>query len=128
MNEDCDWEVLGLSPDGDVVARKGITPENPRGECFEPLSSEKPMVSISAWYRQKIWAVGKDGFAYIKYSDHWQLLDRPKESPLKIIRVGPTTVWGLGTNKVLYRRTDMQPVFPEGRDWSKVCDGVYDVS
>ena len=128
MNDDCDWEVIGLCQNGDVVIRKGISPENPRGENFRSLASDKAMISISAWYGQKIWAVGKDGFAYIKYTDHWQLLDRPQGTTLKCVRVGQDTVWALGTNRVLYRRTDMQPVFPEGRDWSKVCDGVYDVS
>lgn len=128
MNEQCDWELLGLCQNGDVVVRKGITDENPKGDYFEPLENEKGMVSVSAYFAQKIWAVGKDGFAYIKWKDHWQLLDRPKEGPLKVVKVGPNCVWGLGTNKVLWRRTDMQPVFPEGRDWAKVCDGVYDVS
>ena len=84
-------------------------------------------ISISGWYKQHIWAIGKDGFAYIRYQNHWQLLDRPASAPLKQVRVGPNGVWAVGTNNVLYRRSDIQPVFPEGKEWVKACDGVIQV-
>lgn len=74
-----------------------------------------------------MWAIGKDGFAYIRYQNHWQLLDRPSAAPLRQIRVGPNGVWAVGTNNALYRRSDIQPVFPEGKEWVKACDGVIQV-
>lgn len=45
MNEDCEWEVLGLQENGDVVVRSGISPECPIGTAWDSLSSEKPLVS-----------------------------------------------------------------------------------
>ncbi|XP_021947922.1 tectonin beta-propeller repeat-containing protein isoform X2 [Folsomia candida] len=127
MNEDCEWEVLGLQENGDVVVRSGISPECPIGTAWDSLSSEKPLISISGWYGQRIWAVGKDGFSYIRYAHSFQLLDRPNDTPLKQVKVGSSSIWAIGTNNALYRRTEVQAIFPEGREWIRVCDGVLQV-
>lgn len=84
-------------------------------------------ISISGWFGQRRWGIGKDGFAYIRYAHNWQLLDRPKETPLKLVRVGIHGVWAVGTNNALYRRSDVMPILPEGREWVKACDGVTQV-
>ncbi len=56
------------------------------------------------------------------------MLDRPKETPLKTVRVGGCGIWAVGTNNVLYRRSDVLPILPEGREWVRACDGVTQVS
>ena len=81
-------------------------------------------VSISSCYQQKIFAIGKDGMAYIRYMNNWQLLDG---SHLKQVEVSPTGIWAVSISNVLYRRSDVQPLFPEGKEWVKVCDGVMQV-
>jgi hypothetical protein len=45
MNEECEWEVLGLNQNGDAVVRTGIFPECLSGDKWESLSNEKPFVS-----------------------------------------------------------------------------------
>jgi len=154
MNEDCEWEVAGLTPDGDAIVRSGINPDCLMGDRWDSMSNEKPFVrnyrdlicqsalsetvkivrcqltmqiSLAGWYGQNTWAVGKDGFAYIRYGSAWQLLDRPLEGPLRSVTVGPSGVWAVSTNNGLYRRSDIQQTFPEGREWVKMCDNVIQV-
>jgi len=129
MSDECEWEVLGTCQNGEGVIRCGITPETLAGTHWQSIASQKPMISISGWFGQNLWGVGKDGFAYICYLlPNWQMLDRPDETPLKNIRVGPSGIWALGVNNVLYRRTDVLPIFPEGKEWTKVCEGVTQVT
>ena len=45
MNDDCDYEALGICQNGDAVARCGMSPDDPMGTHWEPLTSQKPFVS-----------------------------------------------------------------------------------
>lgn len=85
---------------------------------------------MSSWFGHRYWAVSKDGNAWIRYSNNWQMLDKPAESQLKLIRVGPNgDVWGIDRKHTLFRRTDITfPALPEGRDWCEACKGVVNVS
>ena len=57
----------------------------------------------------------------------WAEVDAPSV-PLKKVEAGGGAVWGLDREGGLYRRTQTQPAFPEGKDWQFVCGGVHDMS
>jgi len=47
MNEECEWEVVGIRDNGEAVVRYGITLESPAGEHWDPIPGESNFVRIA---------------------------------------------------------------------------------
>lgn len=58
------WAVAS---NGDVLTRSGVSQANPRGDTWEHIPSEQPLIAISLSPNGQVWTVGKNGMVFYRY-------------------------------------------------------------
>ncbi|KAK7024229.1 hypothetical protein SK128_027836 [Halocaridina rubra] len=128
--------VWGVSVSGEVVFRSGVTQLKPVGNKWNLISVECPMRTICASVDSRgVWAVSKDGRAHLRLGVskknpqgmQWVNIDAPNH-PLVNVATGAGTVWGLDQSCALYRRKNVQQLFPEGTEWVFVSGNIKNIS
>lgn len=55
-----------IATNGEVLLRHGITLSNPRGDNWEHVSSDQPLISIDMSSKGDVWAVGRNGLIFYR--------------------------------------------------------------
>lgn len=116
------WAV---ATNGDVLIRLGVTAANPRGETWEHIASETPLICISVAPNGQVWAVARNGMIFYRYGisrqnpfgDAWQPVEASAGVSFKYISCGRAGVWALDSNNRLAVRKEITKTFPEGTHW-----------
>ncbi|XP_073842358.1 tectonin beta-propeller repeat-containing peroxin 23 [Musca autumnalis] len=118
----CAWAIAS---NGDVLYRHGVTSLNPKGDNWEHIASEQPLIAISITPAGQVWVLGKNGTIFYRYGitqlnplgDAWQTIDAPSGTKFKAISVGQAGVWALDSTNRLAVRKEITKTFPEGSHW-----------
>ncbi|XP_014095584.2 tectonin beta-propeller repeat-containing protein [Bactrocera oleae] len=125
-----DWEDLpvcawAVASNGDVLIRHGVTQLNPRGENWEHIPSEQPLIGISVGPTGQVWTVGRNGMIYFRYGitrhnplgDAWQMVEAPSGVTFRTVAAGRVGIWALDNHNRLAVRKEITKTFPEGSHW-----------
>jgi len=116
------WAVAS---NGDVLIRHGVCSLNPRGDAWEHITSDQPLVGISVGPSGQVWTVARNGMVFFRYGiskqnpcgDAWQQVEAPAGVTFKAISVGRAGIWALDNQQRLAVRKEISRTFPEGSHW-----------
>ncbi|KAM7358465.1 tectonin beta-propeller repeat-containing peroxin 23 [Cochliomyia hominivorax] len=114
-----------IASNGDVLIRHGVTSLNPKGDNWEHIASEQPLIGIGVTPSGQVWVVGKNGTIFYRYGitrqnplgDAWQTVEAPPGVKFKAISVGQAGIWALDYSNRLAVRKEITKTFPEGSHW-----------
>ncbi|KAL1483083.1 hypothetical protein MTO96_002153 [Rhipicephalus appendiculatus] len=115
----------------------GVTPDCPQGKAWMHVAAEQQFESISVGARHRVWAIGQDGWAYMRngITDErptgtiWFHIEPPSSSTtLTKISAGYATVCAIDASGKLWRRAEVLDDFPEGTTWTLMSENVHAVS
>ncbi|XP_017059867.1 tectonin beta-propeller repeat-containing protein [Drosophila ficusphila] len=114
-----------IASNGDVLIRHGVCSLNPRGESWEHITSDQPLVGISVGPTGQVWTVARNGMVFFRYGisrqnpcgDAWQQVEAPAGVTFKAISVGRAGIWALDNHQRLAVRKEISRTFPEGSHW-----------
>lgn len=117
--------LWAIAINGDVLVRNGVSQMNPKGESWQHIPCEQPLISISLGTNRKVWVVGKNGTIYFRYGtssqnvlgDAWQPIETPPGVTFKVVSAGEQGVWALDSTNRLAVRKEICATFPEGSHW-----------
>ncbi|XP_037936661.1 tectonin beta-propeller repeat-containing protein-like [Teleopsis dalmanni] len=123
--EDLRVTAWAVAANGDVLIRHGVTPSNPRGDRWEHIVSEQPLVAISVSPTGQIWAVGRNGMIFFRYGitkhnplgEAWQAVEAPAGVTFKYVSAGKAGIWAIDNRTRLAVRKEITKTFPEGSHW-----------
>lgn len=123
--EDMPVAAWAIASNGDVLIRHGVTTLNPRGDTWEHIVSDQPLVGISVSPTGQVWAVARNGMIFFRFGinklnpcgDAWQQVEAPSGVTFKAISVGRAGIWALDNQQRLAVRKEITRTFPEGSHW-----------
>lgn len=123
--EDIPVAAWAIASNGDVLIRHGVSTLNPRGDTWEHIVSDQPLVGISVGPTGQVWAVARNGMIFFRYGitklnpcgDAWQQVEAPSGVTFKVISVGRAGIWALDNQQRLAVRKEVTRTFPEGSHW-----------
>lgn len=131
MDHSCSGErntavaAWAIASNGDVLIRHGVCSLNPRGDAWEHITSDQPLVGISVGPTGQVWTVARNGMVFFRYGisrqnpcgDAWQQVEAPAGVTFKAISVGRAGIWALDNQQRLAVRKEISRTFPEGSHW-----------
>ncbi|EDW69940.1 tectonin beta-propeller repeat-containing protein [Drosophila virilis] len=123
--EDMPVAAWAVASNGDVLIRHGVSTMNPRGDTWEHIVSDQPLIGISVGPTGQVWAVARNGMIFFRYGinkmnpcgDAWQQVEAPSGITFKAISVGRAGIWALDNQQRLAVRKEVTRTFPEGSHW-----------
>ncbi|KAI9586935.1 tectonin beta-propeller repeat-containing protein [Glossina fuscipes] len=125
MREEVSINAWAIASNGDVLIRYGVTSFNPKGDSWEHIPSEQPLIGISVSPSGQVWVVGRNGTIFYRYGitkqnplgKAWQTIEAPAGVHFKAIAVGEAGIWALDNSNRLAVRREVTKFFPEGSHW-----------
>ena len=132
-------EIIGISKDGEVLSRQGITNENPFGDSWKLIDKGYVDVSIGFY---GYWLIDASGNIYFSaYVPSANLLGRLSVNRIdgnfkKVVAGFGGSVWALNSQNEVFRRVKVNSLNPAGVLWEKInglkmvdiaagYDGIY---
>lgn len=125
MDHSCSGErntavaAWAIASNGDVLIRHGVCSLNPRGDAWEHITSDQPLVGISVGPTGQVWTVARNGMVFFRYGisrqnpcgDAWQQVEAPAGVTFKAISVGRAGIWALDNQQRLAVRKEISRTF-----------------
>ncbi|XP_044750245.1 tectonin beta-propeller repeat-containing protein [Coccinella septempunctata] len=123
--------VWALASGGQPIVRVGVSKQNPMGNGWEHVSSDKPLNSISCSPFDRVWATEKKGCACVRIGitedklegEKWASVQPPNGGELKQISVNTIGVWAVDHLGRLHVRKEVSSNNPEGTHWQTIIAG-----
>ncbi|XP_030386254.1 tectonin beta-propeller repeat-containing protein [Scaptodrosophila lebanonensis] len=124
-DEDVPITAWAIASNGDVLIRHGVTASNPRGDSWEHIASEQPLIGITVAPSGQVWTVARNGMVFYRYGisnlnragDAWEQVVAPSGVTFKAISAGRLGIWALDNQNRLAVRREITKTFPEGSNW-----------
>ncbi|XP_068143293.1 tectonin beta-propeller repeat-containing protein [Drosophila tropicalis] len=130
--DDAPVTAWAIATNGDVLIRHGVSTLNPRGDAWEHIASDQPLIAISVGPTGQVWTVARNGMVFFRYGitrqnpcgDAWQQIEAPAGVNFKAISVGRSGIWALDNQQRLAVRKEITRTFPEGSHWQFLPNAV----